>query len=124
MAGVLVALLLAASVADENTVRRLLRGEPGLVRLPAGRISVSAGIRIPDGFRVRGHEDGTVLAASGSFAGRAILLCGRNVTIEALTVDGNRALLARTEELAPYDRDFIGYYDLNGLIADQADNLT
>jgi hypothetical protein len=124
MARVLVAILLAAAVADESTVRQLLQGEPGLVRLPAGRISVSAGIRIPDGFHVKGHEDGTVLAASDSFDGRAILVCGRNVTVEALTVDGNRARLARTEELAPYDRDFIGYYGRNGLIADQADNLT
>ena len=32
--------------------------------------------------------------------------------------------LARPAAIAPYDRDFIGYYDRNGLIADKADNLT
>ena len=119
-----VALLLAAAFADENAVRQLLRGTPREVRLPAGQIIVSSPFEIPNGFSVKAHPEGTVLRAGDSFRGRAILICGRNVVVEGVTIDGNRARLQRPAPIAPYNRDFISYYDRNGLIADKADNLT
>lgn len=94
------------------------------MQLPPGVTIVSKEMSIPAGTRVVGHAKGSVLRASATFQGRAVLVCARDVTVENLTIDGNRAKLARRKEMAPYDRDFIGFYDRNGLIADRADNLT
>jgi hypothetical protein len=123
MTGVFVALLLAIGVLDESAVAKLLHGSPRQVHLPAGTVEIRSGVRVPDGFRIAGHVSGTVLRASDTFRGRAVLLCGRDVVIENLTIDGNRGKLERPVGIAPYDRDFIGYYDRNGLIADNGDNL-
>jgi parallel beta-helix repeat protein len=65
-----------------------------------------------------------VLRASPGFSGRAVIVASAGSTIENLTIDGNRARLAARVGIAPWNRDFIGYYDRNGLIADRADGLT
>jgi hypothetical protein len=96
---------------------------PQTMRLPAGTVLVHREMRIPAGMSVTGHETGTVLRASARFRGRAVLVCEKGVTISGLTIDGNRPRLARPTELAPSDRDFIGFYNRNGIIADSADGL-
>jgi hypothetical protein len=95
-----------------------------VMQLPPGVTVVRKEMTIPAGTRVVGHAKGSVLRAASTFRGRAILVCARGVIVENLTIDGNRARLARPVGIAPYDRDFIGYYDRNGLIADGADGLT
>lgn len=95
-----------------------------IIQLPAGVITVRAERVVTPGTVLRGHPKGTVLRASPAFRGRAVLVCGAGSTVENLTVDGNRARLARRVGIAPWNRDFIGYYDKNGLIADNADGLT
>lgn len=104
-------------------IATLLTGSPRPVTLPAGTLVVSGETRIPEGFTLRGHPRGTVLRASLRFRGRAVLVAESNVTIERLTVDGNRAALARTVEIAPYDKAFIDYYENNGIIAEGVDGL-
>jgi hypothetical protein len=111
IAAVLFALLLAATAA------------PRTMQLPAGTVLVHREMRIPAGTHVTGHPKGTVLRASARFRGRAVLVCERGVTVSGITVDGNRDRLARPVEMAPSDRDFIGFYDRNGMIADGADGL-
>jgi hypothetical protein len=96
---------------------------PQTLKLPAGTVVVHREMRIPEGTRVEGHPKGTVLRASRRFRGRAILVCERGVTISRLTIDGNRQRIGRRAEMAPSDRDFIGYYERNGIIADGADGL-
>jgi parallel beta-helix repeat protein len=95
-----------------------------VMQFPPGVTVVRKEIVVPAGTRVAGHPKGSTLRAAANFRGRALLVCGRGVTVENLVLDGNRAKLERRAEIAPHDRDFIGYYDRNGLIADGADNLT
>lgn len=116
-------MLLAAALADEGLIRFWLKGSPRQLLLPEGEIEITSEIRIPAGFHLRGHPKGTVLRAANSFRGRAVLIAGASVTLEGFTIDGNRSMLNRPSAIAPSDRDFIGYYDRNGLIADKADNL-
>jgi len=93
------------------------------VTLPAGTIVVTGETRIPAGFTLQGHVRGTVLRASSKFQGRAVLVAESGVTISGLTIDGNRALLEKPVDIAPYDRTFVGFYDKNGIIAEGVDGL-
>jgi hypothetical protein len=95
-----------------------------MIQLPAGVIHVRSERLIPAGATLRGHRNGTVLRASPSFRGRALVVGSAGSTVENLTIDGNRAKLARPVGIPPWERDFIGFYDRNGLIADRADGLT
>lgn len=102
----------------------MLEGPARDVTLAAGTFIVRRPIQIPDGFRVRGHPDGTVLRASSRFSGSAILVCGSGVAVSKLTIDGNRQALAKPVPIAPDDRDFITYYKNNGVIADGVKQLS
>ena len=102
----------------------LLTGTPRPVQLPAGILTVTAETRVPAGFTLRGHRAGTTLRAASTFKGRAILVCESNVTVERLTIDGNRAALEKPVEIAPYDKPFIRFYNNNGIIADGVKALT
>ncbi|HYO81656.1 MAG TPA: right-handed parallel beta-helix repeat-containing protein [Bryobacteraceae bacterium] len=104
----LLALLLAANV----------------IRLPAGDVTVTKPIRVTVNTTLRGHSEGTVIRAGHGFAGRAVVECSSGCTVENLTIEGNRSRMERALPIAPYDRDFIGFYANNGLIADGVEGLT
>jgi hypothetical protein len=95
-----------------------------VVELPAGTMTLREEMRVPAGQTLRGHPKGTVLRAHPAFRGRALLVCESRAIVENLVVDGNRPRLERRVPIAPHDRDFIGFYNRNGLIADQAMGLT
>jgi hypothetical protein len=114
--------------ASEGAVRRALARTTGTVRLPAGIIEVPVELAIPRGahdLEVTGDPAGTVLRATASFQGRAILSCrsAARIRFSRFTVDGNRASLERRAGLPPYVA-FAGFYSNNGILVEQAAGLT
>ena len=63
-----------------------------------------------DGDTLRGAPSGSTLRASAEFKGRAMVVLGSDATVERVTIDGNRAKLARPMPIAPYDRAFADFY--------------
>jgi hypothetical protein len=128
----LAVLLLAAAAglgaAGEADIRKALARATGTVRLPAGVVEISGELAIPGGahdLEVTGDPAGTVLRATASFKGRAILSCrsGARIRFSRFTVDGNRAALERPLGLPP-NTDFVGFYPNNGILVEHAAGLT
>ena len=67
---------------------------------------------------VRGNPAGTTIQAAPDFRGRALIVCTGNAQVENLTIDGRRDDKEPRLPIAPWDRDFISYYEGNGLIGD------
>jgi hypothetical protein len=113
-----------AAPATEATVRKLLSSGRDRLVLPAGVIDIRRELIVPPGAEVAGHPRGTVLRAAGRFRGRAVLVCrGSGISISRITIDGNRAALARPIEIAPYDQPFAVFYASNGIVAVGATRL-
>lgn len=105
-----------------------LNKSTGVVQLPAGVVELSSEIAVPGGandLEIVGHPDGTVLKATDSFTGRALLVCERseNIRFRGFAVDGNREALMQPMEIAPSDVPFAEFYPNNGLLADQVSGL-
>lgn len=116
----LFATALASPPSRETTIRASLSSGRRLVQLPAGVVELNFELIVRDGTTVRGHPSGTTLFASRSFQGRALLVCGSNVRIERIVLDGNRGVLARPVPIAPYDRSFASFYGRNGILVQNA----
>ena len=98
----------------------------GAVKLPPGRIEISAELKLPEGahdLTITGN--GTTLHASNRFIGRALLSCHgcRNVTIRDLSFDGNRAALEKPRPLPPTDLPFARFYPDNGVLVEETSGL-
>ena len=98
----------------------------GEARLPAGILEVVSEIRIPDGahdLTITGNK--TVLHASPSFKGRAILSCKgcRNIAFRDFAIDGNRDRLEARLPLPPSDRSFASFYRNNGILIEETDGV-
>ena len=100
--------------------------QTGTVHLASGKIEVSSELRLPAG----AHDltiagDHTVLRATASFQGRAILSCKgcRRVTFRNFAIDGNRAALEKPLPVAPSDKAFASFYPDNGIMIEDADGV-
>jgi hypothetical protein len=100
--------------------------QTGTVHLASGPIEVSSELRLPAG----AHDlaiigDHTILRASASFQGRAILSCQgcRRVTFRNFAIDGNRAALEKPLPLPPSDKAFAAFYSNNGILIEDADRV-
>jgi len=100
--------------------------QTGTVQLASGPIEVSSELRLPAG----AHDltiigDHTVLRASASFLGRAILSCQgcRRVTLRNFAIDGNRAAIEKPLPLPPSDKSFASFYPNNGILIEDADRV-
>src|SRR5260370_30275861 len=89
-------------------------------------MEVSSELRLPAG----AHEltvvgDHTILRATASFHGRAILSCKscRRVTFRNFAIDGNRATLEKPLPLPPSDKAFASFYPNNGILIEDADGV-
>jgi hypothetical protein len=101
---------------NEATVRKLLASSTHIL-LPAGVIDISKELQVRPGTQIKGHPTGTTLRVSNQFSGRAVLVCsGSGINLSNFTIDGNRAGVARSIEIAPYDRTFASFYPLNGVL--------
>ena len=124
----LVAAAAALEAAGEADIRKALAHATGTVRLPAGVLDISAELAIPAGahdLEVTGDPAGTVLRATASFKGSAILSClsGVRIRFSRFTLDGNRAALERRVGLPRYV-GFAEFYQNNGIVVEQAAGLT
>src|SRR5260370_3354159 len=86
-------------------------------------MEVSSELRLPAG----AHDltivgDHTILRATASFQGRAILSCKscRRVTFRNFAIDGNRAALEKPLPLPPSDKAFASFYPNNGILIEDA----
>jgi hypothetical protein len=100
--------------------------QTGTVHLGSGSIEVSSELRLPAG----AHDltvvgDHTILRATASFHGRAILSCKscRRVTFRNFAIDGNRATLEKPLPLPPSDKAFASFYPNNGILIEDADGV-
>ncbi len=89
-------------------------------------MDVHAEIRIPDGahdLTIQGNQ--TILQAASDFQGRALLTCKgcRNLTIQNLTLDGNRTVLEKPVPLPPTDLPFSRFYPNNGILIEDTNGL-
>lgn len=69
--------------------------------------------------------DNTVLKASASFHGRAILSCQgcKRITFRNFAIDGNREALEKPLPLPPTDWPFARFYPSNGILLEESDGL-
>jgi hypothetical protein len=74
----------------------------------------------PEGVELRGAAEGSTLRASANFVGEALIVARgvKDLSIERLKLDGNRAALERPFPIAPYDKAFVDFYPLNGILID------
>jgi hypothetical protein len=91
--------------------------EARVITLKPGITEVAAEYVVRDGDTLRGASTGSTLRASAVFKGRAIVVLGSGSTVEHLTIDGNRAKLAKPQPIAPYDRSFADFYADNGILS-------
>jgi hypothetical protein len=126
---VLAALLASLGCATtESRLRRELARGTGTVRLPAGVTELSSGLVIPKGshdLQVLGAASGSVLRASSSFRGRAILHVegAGDVVLAGFAIDGNRAALEKRTGLPPSDVPFCRFTEDNGILAEDTKGL-
>jgi hypothetical protein len=95
----------------------------GIAHLPPGVTEVATEIKLPDGahdLTIAGN--GTTLRATASFHGRAIMSCKgcRRIAIRDLSIDGNRAALAKPMPLPPTDWSFARFFPDNGMLFEDA----
>jgi hypothetical protein len=100
----------------------------GLVELSSGIYELSEPIAVPagaSGLVIRGQGRATTLRAADDFKGSALIEIrdAANVTIEGVTLDGNRDALARPAGLPPSDVPFIDFTQSNGIAANAVTGL-
>jgi len=120
-------IFLLLSATPEQHVRALLAARTGTVQLPAGTIELNSGITLPDGAHdlvISGNS--TILHASNTFQGKAILSCThcRRITIRNVSIDGNRSQLEKPAALPASGQTFANYFTNNGLLLLDADGVT
>jgi hypothetical protein len=91
--------------------------EARVITLRAGVTEISSEYVVKSGDTLRGAVSGSVLRASSSFRGRALVVLESNATVERLTIDGNRVKIGKPMPIAPYDRAFAEYYPNNGILS-------
>jgi len=122
-----IVLVSGCDVSPETRLRRALAVQSsGVIRLPSGVIEVSAELQVAPGahdLTILGQN--TTLKASKSFRGRAILIAesARNLRIQNLDFDGNRATFPEPLELAPPENAFRVWYRSSGILCDQVTGL-
>ncbi|MDX2268775.1 MAG: right-handed parallel beta-helix repeat-containing protein [Bryobacter sp.] len=117
MAFRILALCLAFCAAGEG---KLLELPPGVTELDRPLVVEAAEDATENGVQIRGAAAGSTLKASARFVGEALIVA-RNIndlSIERLTLDGNRAALERPFPIAPYDKAFVDFYPLNGILVE------
>lgn len=79
----------------------------------------------PAGVRVVGAPAGSTLKASPRFQGAALIVARgvKHLSFEGFTLDGSRSQLERRFPIAPYDKAFVDFYPLNGILADNCEGL-
>jgi Right handed beta helix region len=109
--------------------REAIANRTGKVQLPPGVIELSSEIRLPDGshdLAIYGDPAGTTIRLAANFQGRAAFVVrnSTDITIHDLTIDGNRAALAKPLGFPPSEVPFIDFYANNGVAAQNVDGLT
>lgn len=68
---------------------------------------------------------GSTLRASAKFQGAALLVVRgvKDLSIEGVQFDGNRAALERAFPIAPYDKAFADFYPLNGVLVEGCEGV-
>lgn len=91
--------------------------------LPAGTVRLSRELVLRPGTHLRGAKAGTTLVAAPRFRGRALLVAAAGVTIENVTLRGNRPHYKGRPPIAPHGRTFVSFYSHNGIVAENAHGL-
>ncbi len=112
----------------EARLREQLAAGAGRIVLPAGVTEISADLVVPAYARdleIVGAPGGSVLRASNSFQGRAVLRVesASNVRLAGFTIDGNRAALEKRAGLPPSDVPFSRFTAASAILAEGADGL-
>jgi hypothetical protein len=121
-------LLCAGCATKESRLREALGQVTGTVRLPAGTIEVSSELVIPAAahdLEILGADSGTVLRASATFRGRAVLSAhgARKVRLSGFAIDGNRAALEKPAGLPASNVPFRRFTVNNGILAENVRGL-
>lgn len=95
--------------------------KPGVTELSKPMILEAA----EDGVHLRGAPGGSTLKAAANFEGEALIVARgvKHLSIERLKLDGNRAALEKPFPIAPYDKAFVDFYPLNGILIDNAEGV-
>ncbi|HSB15639.1 MAG TPA: right-handed parallel beta-helix repeat-containing protein [Bryobacteraceae bacterium] len=96
--------------------------------LPAGTVELTSELKVPrkaHDLEIRGADGGTVIRASERFRGRALFVVesAARIRVRNITVDGNRAALAKPAGLPPYDVPFVQFTETNGILAEDVEGL-
>jgi hypothetical protein len=90
-------------------------------------VVLDAPLVVPDGahdLEIAG--EGTVLRASPRFSGAGLLVIkgAREVRVSGIAFEGNRAVLERRQGLPPSDVPFVRFYENNGIVVEDSENIT
>jgi hypothetical protein len=118
--------LLLSAATPEALLRAALEAKTGAVTLPAGVIEISREIVLPaDAHDLDLRGSGTTIKAAATFRGRALIVIpsGKNIKLHDLSLDGNRAAVARPLGLPPSETMFSRFMPDNGILAEGVANL-
>lgn len=124
-----VAVLTSCAGSPEARLRRTLASQTtGKIVLPAETIEITSELKLAPGahdLEIAGAASGSILAASPSLQGRALLVLdgARNVRLHDFTIEGNRGKAQRALEMAPPENYFRMWYPDNGILADRVEGL-
>lgn len=111
----------------ESRLRKMLATQvTGTIRFPSGVIEVTSELRLAPG----AHDleiigAGTLLKASESFRGRALIVGedARHIILRDIAIQGNRNAMDKPLEMAPPENAFRIYYRDNGVMFDRVQGL-
>jgi hypothetical protein len=100
----------------------------GTFHLPDGVTEISSEWKLPEGahdLTIIGGER-TTLRAAANFQGRAVFSCSgcKGILFTDFAIDGNRAALEKPLPIAPSDRAFSSVFPDNGILIEDADQVS
>ena len=119
--------LSGCSGTPEESLRKELRLKTsGVIQLPAGIIEITTPLELTAG----SHDlemvgNGTLIKATSRFRGAAMIVVkgARHIRLRDFSLDGERNTLAKPVEMVPPENALRVWYDNNGVLVDETDDI-
>jgi len=115
--------------AGEVELRKGLESGAAVVELPDGVLVLHHSVRIPPAasvIEIRGHSRGSTVRLAPDFSGKAAFVADHvsGIIFKSFILEGNRTDLHSDRYLPPDGSSFASYYDDNGIVITNSQDLT